>query len=195
MSPVLNPFLSAGLAVLWLLLPTYIANSFATLPRGRGPPMDFGRTWSRDGHRILGPSKTWAGFLFAGFAAIPFGLLEAWLILLAPPSLRLVPVLAPTVLDALPLAALLTFGAMTGDALGSFVKRRLDRPSGTRTLLLDQLPFVLVPIALGFVFYPMLFWQVFGNGYAIVWLLIFTLVLHAVFNWIGYKAGLKKVPW
>lgn len=192
---MLNPFLSAGLGVLWLLLPAYIANSFATLPKGRGPPMDFGRTWSRDGRRILGPSKTWSGFLFAGFAAIPFCLLEAWLILLAPPFLRLVPVLAPTVLDALPLAALLTFGAMTGDALGSFVKRRFNRPSGSRTILLDQLPFVLVPIALGFVFYPALFWGVFGSAYAVVWVLVFTLALHAVFNWVGYKAGLKKVPW
>jgi CDP-2,3-bis-(O-geranylgeranyl)-sn-glycerol synthase len=194
-SPVLNPFLSSGLAVLWLLLPAYIANAFATLPRGRGPPMDLGRIWRRDGRRILGPSKTWSGFLFAGFAAIPFCLLEAWLILLAPPFLRLVPVLAPTVLAALPLAAILTFGAMSGDALGSFVKRRLDRPSGTRTLLLDQMPFVLVPIAVGLAVYGPLFWGVFGNLYGIVWLLVFTLGLHTVFNWIGYKAGLKKVPW
>ena len=195
MPPVLDPFLSAGLAVLWLLLPAYIANAFATLPRGRGPPMDLGRTWSRDGRRILGPSKTWAGFLFAGFAALPFGLLEAWLILLAPPSLQLVPVLAPTVLAAVPVAAILTFGAMTGDALGSFIKRRLDRPSGSRTFLLDQMPFVLVPIAVGLVFYEPLFWGVFASVYAIVWLLVYTLGLHAVFNWVGYKAGLKKVPW
>jgi CDP-2,3-bis-(O-geranylgeranyl)-sn-glycerol synthase len=193
--PVLNPFLSAGLAVLWLLLPAYIANAFATLPRGRGPPMDFGHRWGRDGQRILGPSKTWAGFLFAGFAAMPFCLLEAWLILLAPPSLQLVPTLAPTVLAALPLAALLTFGAMTGDALGSFVKRRLQRPSGSRTVLIDQLPFVLVPIGLGLLVYPSLFWGVFGNVYGLVWLLVYTLGLHALFNWVGYKAGLKKVPW
>jgi CDP-2,3-bis-(O-geranylgeranyl)-sn-glycerol synthase len=193
--PVLDPFVAAGLSVLWLLLPTYIANAFATLPRGRGPPMDFGRVWARDGRRVLGPSKTWSGFLAGSVGAIPFGLLEAWLILLAPPSLRLVPVLAPTVLAALPVAAILTFGAMTGDALGSFVKRRLDRPSGARTFLLDQLPFVLVPIALGLVLYPTLFWGVFGSGYAVFWLLVYTLGLHAVFNWVGYKAGLKKVPW
>jgi CDP-2,3-bis-(O-geranylgeranyl)-sn-glycerol synthase len=192
---VLDPFFSAALSVLWLLLPAYVANSFATIPRGRGLPMDFGRTWSRDGRRVLGPSKTWSGFLFAGFVAIPIGLLEAWLILLAPPSLQLVPVLTPTILAAVPLATLLTFGAMTGDALGSFVKRRLDRPSGARTILLDQLPFVLVPIGLGLVFYPALFWGVFGSLYGVFWLLVYTLALHAVFNWVGYKVGLKKVPW
>jgi CDP-2,3-bis-(O-geranylgeranyl)-sn-glycerol synthase len=192
---VLAPFFASALAVLWLLLPAYIANAVATLPRGRGPPMDFGRTWKGDGRRILGASKTWSGFLFAGFFGIPFGLLEAWLILLAPPNLALVPTLAPTVLDALPLAALLTFGAMTGDALGSFVKRRLGRDSGARTFLLDQMPFVLVPIAFGLVAYPTLFVLVFGSWEAVLWLLVYTLGLHAAFNWIGFKLGLKKVPW
>ncbi len=186
---------ASGLAVLWLMLPAYIANSFATLPRGRGPPMDFGRVWPGDGRRILGPSKTWSGFLFAGFAAMPFALLEAWLILLAPPNLAVVPVLAPSVAAAIPLAALLTFGAMIGDAIGSFLKRRLGRPSGARTYFLDQLPFVLVPIALGFAFYPALFLGVFGHWEAVLWLAVLTLGLHAAFNWIGFKAGLKKVPW
>jgi len=192
---VLDPLESSGLAVLWVLLPAYVANAIATIPGGRGPPMDFGRTWARDARRILGTSKTWSGFLFGGFVAMPVGLLEAWLILLAPPNLALVPRLAATVAAAVPVVALLTFGAMSGDALGSFVKRRLGRPSGARTLLLDQLPFVLVPIALGFALYPSLFVPVFVSWEGVLWLLVYTLGLHAFFNWIGYKAGLKKVPW
>jgi CDP-2,3-bis-(O-geranylgeranyl)-sn-glycerol synthase len=192
---VVEPFFASGLAVLWVLLPAYIASAFATLPRGRGPPMDFGRTWSRDGSRILGPSKTWSGFLAGGFGAMPFCLLEAWLILLAPPNLAVVPVLAPSVAAAVPLAAILGFGAVGGDALGSFLKRRLGRESGARTLLVDQLPFVLVPIALGLVFYPSLFVSVFGSWEGVFWLLVITLGLHVTFNWIGYKAGVKRVPW
>jgi CDP-2,3-bis-(O-geranylgeranyl)-sn-glycerol synthase len=192
---VLPQIFASALAVLWLLLPSYIANAFATLPRGRGPPLDLGRVWRKDGRRVFGPSKTWSGFLFAGFAAMPFGLLEAWLILLAPPNLQLVPVLAPSVVAAVPLAAILTFGAMTGDAAGSFVKRRLGRESGARTLLLDQLPFVLVPIAVGFAVYPTLFGSVFGHWEAVLWLLVYTLGLHVLFNWVGFKVGLKKVPW
>jgi CDP-2,3-bis-(O-geranylgeranyl)-sn-glycerol synthase len=191
---VLDPFWSSALAVLWLLLPAYIANATATLPRGRGPPMDFGRLWS-DGRRVLGPSKTWSGFLFGGFFGIPFALLEAWLILLAPPSLHLVPTLAPSVAADVPLAILLTFGAMTGDALGSFVKRRLGLRSGARTFLLDQMPFVLVPIALGLAVYPSLFLDVFASWEGVFWLLVYTLGLHAFFNWLGYQLGLKKVPW
>jgi CDP-2,3-bis-(O-geranylgeranyl)-sn-glycerol synthase len=190
-----DAWLSSLMAVLWVLTPCYIASAVATLPRGRGPAMDFGRVWARDGRRILGPSKTWSGFLVGGFVALPFGLLEAGLILAAPPNWKLVPTLAPSVLEAVPVVGLLTFGAMTGDALGSFLKRRLGRESGARTILLDQLPFVLVPIGLGFLLDPSLFLPVFLSGWAVLWLLFFTLGLHTLFNWIGYKVGLKKVPW
>ena len=192
---MLTPVESSALAVLWLLLPAYAANALATLPRGVGPKMDGGRLWRSDGRPVLGPSKSWSGFLFGGFVAMPICLLEAWLILLAPPNLQLVPKLAPSVAAAIPLAAILTFGAMTGDALGSFVKRRLGRPSGARTVLLDQLPFVLVPIAVGLAVYPALFLDVFANVWGILWLLVYTLLLHTVFNWIGFQVGLKKVPW
>lgn len=192
---MLDPFLASGLAVLWVLLPAYVANAVATLPRGRGPPMDLGKTMRRDGRRVLGPSKTWSGFFAGSLLAMPVGLLEAWLILLAPPNLALVPRLAASVAAAVPVVAILTFGAMSGDALGSFVKRRLGRSSGDRTFLLDQLPFVLVPIALGLAVDPGLFAPVFLRWEAVIWVLVYTLGLHAAFNWVGYWAGLKKVPW
>ena len=192
---MVDPWLSSLMAVLWVLTPAYIASALATLPRGRGPPMDFGRIWRADGRRVLGPSKSWSGFLCGGFAAMPFGLIEAWAILAAPPVWKLVPTLAPTLLAAVPFVALLTFGAMTGDALGSFLKRRLGKESGSRAILLDQLPFVLVPIGLGLLVYPSVFVPVFISAWGVLWLLVFTLGLHTLFNWIGYRAGLKKVPW
>jgi CDP-2,3-bis-(O-geranylgeranyl)-sn-glycerol synthase len=192
---VLDPLLAAAVAVLWVLLPTYVANALATVPRGRGPPMDLGRTWPRDGRRVFGPSKTWSGFFAGALLAMPVGLLEAWLILIAPPNLALVPRFGPTVVGAIPVVALLTFGAMTGDAIGSFVKRRLGRESGARTFLLDQLPFVLVPVGLGLAIFPGLFVPTFDHWEAVLWLLVYTLGLHAAFNWVGFWAGLKKVPW
>lgn len=194
-STLLNDFLGDGGAVIWVLLPAFVANATATLPRGAGPALDFGRLWPGDGRRVFGPSKTWSGFLVGGAIGAIVGVFEAWLILLAPPNWAVVPVLAPSALAALPLAVLIAYGAMTGDAIGSFIKRRMDRPSGARTLFLDQFPFVLVPIALGFAFSPVLFRAVFGNWEAVLWLVILTLGLHALFNWIGYHAGLKKVPW
>jgi CDP-2,3-bis-(O-geranylgeranyl)-sn-glycerol synthase len=192
---VLEPIVASAVAVLWVLLPAFVANALATLPRGRGPPMDLGRIWRGDGRPLLGPSKTWSGFFAGALLAMPVGWLEAWLILLAPPNLAIVPRLGPTVLAATPVIALLTFGAMAGDALGSFVKRRLGRSSGTRTVLLDQLPFVLLPVLVGAAVDPGLFVSVFARWEAVLWLLVYTLGLHAAFNWVGYWAGLKKVPW
>jgi CDP-2,3-bis-(O-geranylgeranyl)-sn-glycerol synthase len=157
--------------------------------------MDLGRIWRRDGRRVLGPSKTWSGFLVGATLAVPFGMLEAALILAAPPNLALVPRWAPTVLGALPVVALVTYGAMAGDALGSFLKRRLGTPSGGRAFVLDQLPFVAAPILVGMAVDPQLFVTVFASWEALLWLLVFTLGLHAVFNWIGFHAGLKQVPW
>ena len=192
---MVDPHLLVPARVLWVLLCAYVANATATFSRGRGPPMDFGRTWPWDGRRLLGPSKTWAGFWIGTAIAIPCGLLEAYLVLIAPPSLQLVPGYGPTLAAAVPVVFLLSAGAMVGDALGSFVKRRFARESGARTLLLDQLPFVLVPVAAGLVAYPGLFGPTFLGGEAILWLLLFTLGFHAAFNWIGYRLHLKKVPW
>ena len=192
---MVDPHLLAPAKVLWVLTPAYIANAAATFPRGWGPRMDFGRNWPWDGRRILGDSKTWSGFLCGTFFALPFGILMAWLILIAPPSLQLVPAFGPTLAGSLPVLFLLTAGALVGDALGSFIKRRLGRPSGARALVLDQIPFVAVPVIVGLLAFPSTFDPAFLNPEGIIWLVVFTLGFHAGFNWIGYKIGTKKVPW
>ncbi|MCI4349259.1 MAG: CDP-archaeol synthase, partial [Thermoplasmata archaeon] len=109
--------------------------------------------------------------------------------------LAIVPQFGPTVLASVPLVLLLAFGALTGDAVGSFVKRRLGVGSGARTLLLDQLPFVLLPIGVGLLVFPSVFVPTFLGIEPVLWLLVFTLGLHALFNYIGYWTHLKKVPW
>jgi CDP-2,3-bis-(O-geranylgeranyl)-sn-glycerol synthase len=192
---VVSPYLQAPAEVLWVLLTPYVASATATLPRGRGPPMDFGRTWPGDGRRILGPSKTWSGFVCGTAVAFPIALLQAWLILLAPPSLAIVPQFGPSVVGAIPVALLLTAGAMSGDALGSFIKRRWDLPSGKRAPFLDQLPMVAVPVLVGLAVFPATFVPALWSLQGLFWLLVFTLGLHTAFNWVGFKVGLKRVPW
>ena len=192
---MVDPHVLLAARVLWVLLPAFVANALATLPKGRGPPMDLGRLWPWDGRRILGSSKTWSGFLAGTLLAVPVGLLQAYLILIAPSNLAIVSQFGPTVLASVPVVLLLTGGAMSGDALGSFIKRRLGAPSGARTFLLDQLPFVLLPIAIGWFAFPSVFASTFNSLEAWAWLLVFTLGLHALFNYVGYWTGLKKVPW
>lgn len=192
---MVSPYLQAPAEVLWVLLTVYVASATATLPRGRGPAMDLGRNWPGDGRRILGPSKTWSGFLCALAFGIPIALLQAWLVLIAPPSLQIVPSFGPSLAAAVPVALLLPGGAMIGDALGSFVKRRLDLPSGHRAPLLDQLPMVAVPVLVGLAAFPATFVPALWSLQGLFWLVVFTLGLHTAFNWVGYHAGLKRVPW
>jgi CDP-2,3-bis-(O-geranylgeranyl)-sn-glycerol synthase len=193
-------WLLAMAGALWVVLPVYIANGTAPFSRGKGPRMDLGRTWAKDGLPLLGTSKTWLGFLIGGTLGLLVGLFEEYLLLLAPPSLQFVPFFAPNLAAAILPIAVLSYGAMAGDALGSFVKRRKGTQSGGRSPFLDQLPFILLPMILIEIFFPQLFlaafWPEVATGILLVgWVLILSLFLHASFNILGYFVGLKKVPW
>lgn len=181
--------------ILWVLLPAYLANAAATFPRGRGPPMDLGRRWPWDGRRILGSSKSVSGFVSGSFAFLWVGLLQQYLVSIAPPDLKVVPAYGSGLLAAVPVVLLLSVGALTGDALGSFLKRRLDVPPGGRVPLLDELLFVAVPVGAGVLLFPAVFVTTFGSVEAILWTAVFTLGLHRLFNGVGYRVGLKRVPW
>jgi CDP-2,3-bis-(O-geranylgeranyl)-sn-glycerol synthase len=184
--------------ILWVLLPTYSANALPTFARfwpWTNPPMDGGRLWPKDGRRILGTSKTWVGFTLGVVPAIGIGMLEAYLFSIAPPSLQIVPAYSGTVAGALPVVILLTAGALAGDALGSFVKRRRNIPSSGRFFPWDQTLFVIVPVGFGLVLFPGVFWATFGSLAAVGWVVLFTIGFHVAFNYVGYWVGLKKVPW
>jgi CDP-2,3-bis-(O-geranylgeranyl)-sn-glycerol synthase len=182
---------------LWLMLPAYVANMSA-VKLGGGLPMDFGRTM-RDGRRVLGPGKTWRGFLLGGAAGTLVG---AALHALAPAT-------GGAVTDfggaAWPLTAGgLAFGALLGDAAKSFVKRRFGKDRGAPWLGPDQLDFVLgawlVALATSALAVP--------TGLAdrnwllatltlpvLVIVVVLTPALHVGTNWLGHRLGHKEVPW
>ncbi|MHB8351735.1 MAG: CDP-archaeol synthase [Thermoplasmata archaeon] len=181
--------------VLWVLFPAYLANAAATFPKGRGPPLDLGRSWPGDGRRILGSSKTVSGFVVGSFFFLWVGLLQQYLVSIAPPALDIMPAYGSSLPGAVPVLLLLSVGALTGDAIGSFIKRRRGVPPGGRILFLDQLLFVLVPVGVGLFLFPSVFVTTFWSVEAILWTAVFTVGLHALFNWVGFQVGLKKVPW
>lgn len=93
-------------------------------------------------------------------------------------------ILAPTVFHGF----LLSFGALLGDLVGSFMKRRLSLERGQPAPFLDQLDFVVGALALSFIeFIPQI--------EIIIALLVFTPIIHLTANIIGYKLKLKKEPW
>jgi len=160
--------------IIALALPCYVANAtpviVAKLLR-RTHPLDFGLFFI-DGRRLLGDSKSIEGFV-SGVAA---GLLVGYL-------LSLYGLLS--VSEAVPLS----FGTMLGDAMGSFIKRRLGLPSGAPAPLLDQLAFLAVALAL--------YSLVYGYIEASVAIILFLITppIHLATNVIAYKIKLKDKPW
>lgn len=177
---------------LWLMLPAYLSNMLPVVVGG-GTPIDLGRSW-RDGKRILGDGKTWRGLLLAPLlaAGLTFFLQAAvdhtaWGRSYGFPGWGAWP-------TWFVLAYAMGLGALTGDALESFVKRRTGRDRGERWFPFDQLDFILGALLLGFLVGPAHFLALF-TWPRLLAIVLLTPALHLLVNWLGYKVGLKAVPW
>ena len=170
----------------WAMLPAYVPNNAAVLAGG-GRPIDAGRTWR--GRRFLGDGKTWRGTAVG---------------ILAGAGLTLVlNAVQPAVADVLgiPLPAFpfvavvaLPAGAMLGDIVASFLKRRTGRERGAAFPILDQFDFVVAAFALTWLLAPEWFLATFTIPVLAV-VLVLTPVLHVGTNVIAYALRLKNEPW
>lgn len=127
----------------WIVIPIYVANASAVIVGG-GTPIDFGRTWT-DGRRILGDGKTWRGLLSGTFLGMTagFGLAVAASHL----STSEYSYLSLTNFEGFPMMILilfsLCFGALLGDVVESFFKRRIGKDRGQDWIPFDQLDFLV----------------------------------------------------
>lgn len=168
----------------WVMLSAYVPNSAAAAVGG-GPAIDGGLTW-RDGRRILGDGKTIRGF-FGGIACgCLIGGIQIYAQGFAPfsalPHLSVIPVF------------LLATGSLVGDMVKSFFKRRAGIDRGGKWPLVDQYDFVagaLVFLLIGDTTFALTTITL----PVLIAILIITPVLHRVVNIIGYKIGVKDVPW
>ncbi|PKL61973.1 MAG: hypothetical protein CVV31_08480 [Methanomicrobiales archaeon HGW-Methanomicrobiales-2] len=174
----------SGLAALWIMIPAYVPNSAAAL-FGGGTPIDFGRR-SGDGRRIFGDGKTYRGFFGGVLCGILAGLVEIW----AWFTFSLTALPYQTFISV----TLLATGALLGDLVKSYLKRRLGKERGESWFLADQYDLVVGSFLLILLVYPQ--W-LFGNITLpiAVWIIIMTPLLHRVVNIIGYYIGVKEVPW
>ncbi|WP_048147117.1 CDP-2,3-bis-(O-geranylgeranyl)-sn-glycerol synthase [Pyrococcus abyssi] len=168
----MNPIFEA----FWYILPAYFANS-SPVVLGGGTPIDFGKKW-RDGRRIFGDGKTWRGF----FGGITVGTVVGTIQHLMFPgyygSLKL----------AVGVAFLLSLGALVGDLIGSFIKRRLNMPRGYPAVGLDQWGFLISALCFA---YPL---RTIPTG-EVLFLLVVTPVIHWLANVFAYRMKWKNVPW
>ncbi|GAB7018223.1 CDP-2,3-bis-(O-geranylgeranyl)-sn-glycerol synthase [Halostagnicola bangensis] len=170
----------------WVMLPAYIPNNAAVLAGG-GRPIDGGRTWGD--RRVLGNGKSWRGTA----AGVIAGLALAGILTVAAPDVS--SAIGFDLPEFTPLAALgLAGGAMLGDILASFAKRRTGRQRGAMFPGVDQLDFVVVSLPLTALLAPEWFFDWFTLGVILV-VVVLTPVLHVTTNMIAYKLGLKNEPW
>ncbi len=171
------------LRIVLFILPAYFANSIPVL-LGGGAPIDRGKKLA-DGRRVLGNGKTVRGFFAGVLAGTAIGALEG--LFLPGTALGIYAGSAFTYAIA---GLLLGIGAMLGDLLGSFIKRRQGILQGRPSLVMDQLLFLLVALLLAYpLAAPLLTLQ------AVIFLLVLTYFVHAGANVLANRLGLKKVPW
>ena len=189
----MNPAFYA-LQGLWLMVPAYLPNSAAAF-FGGGGPVDFGKNW-KDGKRILGDGKTWRGTIGGILAGIFIGILQIGI--LYPFDIKVLGSFGDDPLQIFIVLFCLSFGSLLGDAIGSFIKRRIDIEKGAKAPILDQYDFLIGTFLLLALFQWRWLYDNFFNGLhiiALVSLLSATWFLHRGVNIIGYKMGTKEVPW
>ncbi len=173
-----------------LTLQAYAANPLAVITGGHAP-MDFGRNFP-DGRRILGKGKTWSGFIGGSLLASVAGIIIyiSNLLLGSPMVLY-----GSGFASAFALVLVMGVSSLSGDAIGSFLKRRIGLESGANASLLDQLPFILFMLLIITVFFTQFSMAVYGNLVGLFTVILITPPMHRAVNIIGFRMRGKDVPW
>lgn len=177
----------------WYILPAYVANGFAVFSKvvRNRHPIDGGRLF-RDGHPVLGRGKSWEGFVIGVVSGVCIGCLQhltaPFLLDIIEQHLILPPELYSIVLISLIQVFFVALGALVGDLIGSFIKRRFNISRGRSAPVLDQLDFLIVALLLGMLVNPL-------PLVFVLFLLLVTPIIHLTANMVGYLLKLKQEPW
>ena len=153
------------LETIYIYLPAYIANATPVL-LGGGPPLDGGRTWVDD-QPLFGDHKTIRGTFSGIIVGIALGILQMQ-------PLR---------------GVLLSVGAIGGDIVISFIKRRIKLKPGAMFPIADQMGFIVFAVLLVSLVQPSPTWE------RAVAILVATLPIHYLTNVIAWALKLKRNPW
>ncbi len=174
---------------LWFFLPAGIANAspvFAKkipILKDWDTPLDFGKSYRRI--RIFGANKTWRGLVFGAFCG---GMTSVITYIIYPESINYVSVsaLIPT-LDMFVVGAALGTGALVGDAVESFAKRRVGVKPGESWFPFDQVDYIIGGLVFSIPFVILSFWM---N----ILVLVTWFAAHLFWSYIGFLLKLKDKP-
>jgi CDP-2,3-bis-(O-geranylgeranyl)-sn-glycerol synthase len=174
------------LKTFYFMLPAYFANMAPVAVKDYfkplAVPLDFNKKFK--GKRILGSHKTLRGLL----AGIVVGIIIAFIQF----QLLKIPFFAGiSLLDYnkwVSIGVLMGAGALIGDMIKSFFKRRVNIKPGGRWIPFDQLDYVIGALVfISVVYIPSLS--------VIITALILSFLLHIIANHLAYYLGIRKVKW
>jgi CDP-2,3-bis-(O-geranylgeranyl)-sn-glycerol synthase len=156
----------------WFMLPAYIANMSPYAVKNikfLSQPIS---------EKYLGTNKTWRGFLFAILVAITIVCIQSFFT--AQPEYLVYDYSNPLLLGFL-----LGSGAMIGDLVKSFFKRRVGIAPGKSWMPFDQIDFIIGAYLFSLLIIPL-------QIEILIALLAITIPAHLITNYIGYKLKIKK---
>ena len=169
------------LRCLYFFLPAYFANMTPTFAKKAGvlkslaKPVDFGKKYQ--GFPILGHHKTWRGIILGVLIGILVTFLQRFLWQF--PFFKKLSFFNYQEINVFFLGFLLSFGALLGDLISSFLKRRQKIDPGKSWIPFDQISFVIGSFVLVSLFFKI-------QILAFFYILFLSFLLHIIVNRIGF---------
>lgn len=178
------------LSCFYFFLPAYFTNMTPPFIRRVGlfkvldKPVDFGKKFL--GEPIFGSNKSWRGVIFGIIVGILIFLVQGWLYQF--PFIKEITFFDYSKINIFLFGFLISTGAVFGDLLFAFIKRRLKMHPGQRFIPFDQTNYV---IGAALFLNPLLKFNI------STWLTVFilTFFLHIIVNLIGFWLGINKNKW
>ena len=194
---------------MWIIFPAYLSNAvvvpISNKYKQKFHRIDAGRKLGE--YRILGDGKTIEGFLIGSIIGIIGGIIQ---FLLSPIFYQVsvawydfyIPILIPRSdvvfylsfnLVVLTRTLFFPVGALLGDIIGSFIKRRLGKPRGEPLIIIDQLDLLLGVLLISLPLAPIhaSFFQI-DLPYLLT-IVILTHFIHRIVNKLAFKLNVKNV--
>lgn len=173
------------ISAVYLMIPAYFANMapvFVKKLNFLNYPIDFNKKINKK--PILGSHKTWRGLFFGVIA----GIIMAYTQFLLQRYAFFESISLVDYSSWLAIGFLLGFGALFGDTIKSFFKRRFNAKPGKRFIPWDEIDYTVGSLFfLSIIYIPS--WQI------ILAALIINLLFHIIANHVAYYLKLSKVKW
>ena len=173
---------------LYFLVPVAFANMAPVLARRwfefLNKPLDFNK--KINGKRVLGDHKTFRGLLFGIVGGILGVLLQSYLFTFT--FFKELSLINYNEINIFLFGFLMGLGVIAGDAVGSFIKRRINLKPGQSFIPLDQ---IVAPFGAIIFLLP-----IHNIGWKVLLLAPFiSFFFHILIKWIGYALKIEDKKW